>query len=144
MQRRIVWLRIVERQPLFDVAGFDVAGFDAVRLEPASLEAACFDLICFHLATVLLPASPQRTHHLRPLRPQPQRTKRPVSNEILHARRGFGGGARPAVEPGPPMNFQPAQRETRPRTQALAATLIRALALAPLSAGGVCWLQEPR
>jgi hypothetical protein len=64
MQRRIVRLWIVLRQPLFDVAGFDVA-----RLELASLEAACFDLICFHLATVLLPASPQRTHPLRPLRP---------------------------------------------------------------------------
>jgi hypothetical protein len=83
-------------------------------------------------------------HRSRPLRPQPQRTERPVWNGILHARRGFGGGARPAVEPGPPMNFQTAQRKTRPRTRALAATPIRALALAPLSEGGVCWLPEPR
>jgi hypothetical protein len=129
----------VKWQLLFDVARLDVA-----RLELASFEAACFDLICFHLATVLLPASPQRMHPSRPLRPQPQMTERPVLSEILHARHGFGGGARPAAEPALPMKIQPAQRKTRPRRQALAATPIRALALAPLSEGGVCWLPVPR
>ena len=109
MQRRIVWLRIVQRQTLFDVAGFDVA-----RLELASLEAACFDLICFHLATILLPASPQRMHPSRPLRPRPQMTERPVWNGILHVRRGFDGGARYAAEVDFPKMLQPAQRKTRP------------------------------
>ena len=129
-----MWLRVVLRRPLFDVAG----------LELASPEAACFDLICFHLAADLLPASPQPTYLSPPLHPQSQATERPVWNGILHARRGFGGGARYAVEPGPPMNFQPAQRKSRPRTRARTATPARAPALAPLSAGGGCWLQELR